>query len=241
MGPENRTLPIDDVTWPFDVAPVLAQEPLIVFPCNEADLLTVRLIGHGEMKIPRNCPSTILGHSAQGEKDAAEVMLLQRVQHVGLVLARIQCLLEYKLRAVLIVLDSCIVSCCNKIHTKLVCTAEKSVKAHELIAAHAWVWCTALQVLPCEIIHHGVRKLLPKIWNVVGNIQCGGHAARVVDRVDSAATLHGSGVLKHAGPVPDLHRDANDTVPRLGKQCRADRAVNATTHANKKALLGCHV
>src|SRR5437763_2803808 len=103
------------------------------------------------------------------------------------------------------------------------------------IAHHARVRRPAGLVFAGEIINHDALELIGLVNDVMWNAERMRHAARIGDRLRSAAF-----VLRARDTIlrPDLHRYANDFVALLAQKISGDAGVHSTTHAEQNTLFG---
>jgi len=73
---------------------ICIEELLVVASRNEADLLRIRLGGEREPVMPRQIANLGLGHFSEWKQSAAELLLGQAEQEIGLVLGGISRTLE---------------------------------------------------------------------------------------------------------------------------------------------------
>src|SRR5207249_1811319 len=85
-------------------------------------------------------------------------------------------------------------------------------------------------VLVDEIRHHLLVELPLKIEDIVRDVERGGHAPRVVQVVERAATAERAVTVRLPGNVVELHRHTDDLVALLGKERRRHRRVDPAGH-----------
>src|SRR6266436_5375083 len=101
------------------------------------------------------------------------------------------------------------------------------------VAHHARVRRPAGLVFAGKIINHDALELIGLVNDVMWNAERMRHAARIGDRLRSAAF-----VLRARDTIlrPDLHRHANDFVALLAQQISGDAGVHSTAHAEQNTL-----
>ena len=103
------------------------------------------------------------------------------------------------------------------------------------IAHHARVRRPTGLVLAGEIINHDALELVGFINHVMRNTERMRHAARISDRLRTAAF-----VLRAGDAVlwPHFHRHADHVVALFAQQISGDAGVHSTAHAKKNTLFG---
>src|SRR5699024_4171731 len=84
---DHLAAPGDDFAGYGNVRPVFSNELRIAAIADEADLLALWLVRHGQTKGVREATNLWLCEPTQWELDVAELILIQGVEHVALVLA----------------------------------------------------------------------------------------------------------------------------------------------------------
>ncbi len=88
MPPQHLAVgPFDD-TRPRLLDP-RRHEGSVVTVWNETDVLAIRLVCHREIVVPCDLPNLVLRVAADREKEPLHLLLRKRVQHVALVLDRV--------------------------------------------------------------------------------------------------------------------------------------------------------
>ena len=120
------------------------------------EVLALRLLYGMEAKDAVYAFGLGLLHVAKREKDAGQLLLRKPVEKVALVLAGVHATLEAIATVVdiLRVLYACIVARCKvvELDAGLTCVFHKCAELYLLVAPHAWVWSTSVQVFVPEVL-----------------------------------------------------------------------------------------
>ena len=151
-----------------------------------------------------------LGHAAERKDDARQALAIEVVEHVGLVLGRVDP--RVQLAAVE---DARVVAGCKAVEAQRQHPRQHQVEADEGVAAHAGVGRPAFEVGAVERLDHPLAELFLQVPAVIRNVE----QAR-----DPSGVLHGRQRAAPAVPRrlrgvvarPLLQRHADDVVaPRL--------------------------
>src|SRR5581483_6763551 len=87
---EDATVDAHDLAFTNQRRHVLLQERRVIASGDETDVLRVRLVGNGQAEPLGKATGHGLGHAPDRKERPGELTLTERVEHVGLVLRRIE-------------------------------------------------------------------------------------------------------------------------------------------------------
>ena len=147
--PKNRAIGMHDLARLPALRPQLADDARVIAVGNEADVLTIGLIRHGQAEARRKHPGFALVEAAQREAQEIELLLRGRKQEIALI-AGGACRLDH-LPALRPWPASHIVPRDQRRGAKLAGGLQKIGKFYGLIAAHAGDRRFAREIARCEI------------------------------------------------------------------------------------------
>src|SRR6266567_1300286 len=157
-----------------------------------------------------------LRHFTERKDRAAELLLGQTEQKIGLVLARIGRTLQEPAASGFVEGDASVVSCGNPRSSNLLGYNEQLIKLQVVITEAAGDRCAPGNIFLDERTNHVALETLLVIDHVIRDADLLRHAAGIVDIIERAATsLHGLGhalLPSEAALVPELHGEADDVV-----------------------------
>ena len=152
---------------------------------SEADVLTVWLLRVDESAALRKLARLSLVQLAQREQRPRKLRLRHRVQHIALILRRVERLFQQIFLAA--ALDAGIVSGRYMAAPEDVRAVKELCKLHAAVAVDAGVRGHAHAVLRGKAVDDFFPKIVRKIKDVVRHAEPVRHAARVLDIVERAA------------------------------------------------------
>ena len=210
-------------------------EPPVVSAGDEADLLAVRLVSEMEPGISRKLADLLFRMGADGQEHAAELLLSQPEQHVGLVLPLVDALPERPLAVGGVAFDAGVVAGGDVVGVHHRGALHEEVELDAVVARDARMRCAPALVLTHEVGDDVLAELTPRIHDVVGHTQRLAYTARILDVLDGAAALVVRRyVVLVRGPEP--HRDADNVVALPVQQVRGHRRVDAARHRGDNPL-----
>ncbi len=169
----------------------------------------------------------VLRTIADGERGARQLVLRQREQEVRLILGRIDPAPEPIAEGGLISLDARVVSRCHDVGAEAARVLGEGRELQVAVAVRARQRRPAGCVLLHEVRHDLLVELPLEIDDVVGDVDPGGDAPRVVQIVNRAAAAERRLAL---ALIVELHRQTDDVVALLGEQRRGHRRIDAAGH-----------
>ena len=215
---------------------LLPDELTVVAAGDEADLLAVHLVGEVESCFSRQRADLVLGESPHWQKDAAQLLLSESEQHIGLVLPCIHALTERPQPAGTVALDAGVVARGDEIGVHHRSALHEEVELDAVVAGDTGVGGASALVLAHEVGDDVLAELAPCIHDVVRRPDRLADAARVLYVLDGAAALM---VRRYVILVrrPEAHRHTDDVVPLPAQQVRGNRRVDAARHRGDDPLL----
>ena len=185
---------------------------------NEAYVLAVRFRRYGKSPFSRQRPNSRLAllKSAQGKQVTFELVLSKQGKHVRLVFRFVRRMSNGK--TVPTAHDVGIMTCCHKIASEAVSRLYKRGNLARSIADNAWARRATCSVFAHERVYYLTRKSRCAIFRLVLDSQHFGNAASVFD-----CLARGIVVNEHA-------RNADYLQPRIHKQARRNRRIDAAAH-----------
>ena len=169
------------------------------------------------------------------KEQPAKLVLRQREQHVGLVLPGVDSLEE--LEPGRAAPYAGVVAGRDVVGVQEERPAKQEVELDLVVAGEAGVRSAAPVVLAAEVFDDVLLELALEVHDVVGNAYGLADAAGVVDVLDRAAALAGSGEVA-ALDGPEAHGDAHDIVALPLQQQGGHGGVYAPAHGDDHAPLG---
>ena len=194
---------------------------------HEADVLAVRLGGHGEAQAPGQRAGLGLGPSAQGKAQELELLSRGREQEIALVAAGIGGAVQ--LGPVSARDPAHVVAGGQRLGAQVLGGGQQVAELDPLVAAHAGDRGLAPEVGLGEVLHHAGLEAVLVVEHVMGDAEPVGHAPRVVDVLAGAARALAP---RRGAVVVELQRDADDVVAFGGQQRRGYRTVHAARHGD---------
>ena len=157
---------------PVDHAPGANRQPLGeiargLAAGHKADLLALGLVGDRKTELARVLADLALGHGAERKQDAGQPLRVEVVQHVGLVLCRID--RGVQLRSLRSLHDAGVVPGGQPVEAELDHARQHQVEAHEGVASHAGVRSATLEVIAVEGLDDSLAEFLLEVPAVIRN------------------------------------------------------------------------
>ena len=213
-------------------AELLAQPAAGVAVADEADVVAVGLLRHGEAAPLRLDADVLLAGVAEREERVRELLLVEHAEHVGLVLAHVHRAVHLD-QAVVAGAQLGVVTGGHRVEAEGERALEHGGELDLLVAAQARVGGAAGGVLRHEVLDHVLVEPVAHVPDVERDPDHVGGAAGVVGVLDRAAA---------AGPGPVGLRvarqrevDAGDLVAGLGGAGGGDGGVDAAGHGSNDA------
>ena len=190
-----------------------------------------------EACLPRQCADLVLRVCAHWQQDAAQLLLPQPEQHVGLVLPFVHALTERPLAVGGVAFDAGVVARGDVVGVHHRGALHEEVELDAVVAGDTRVGRAPALVLAHEVGDDVLAELAPGVDDVVRHAQRLADAAGVLDVLNRAAALV---VRRYAVLIrrPEPHRDADDVVALPVQQVRSDRRVDAARHRGDDAFPG---
>ena len=185
-----------------------------------------------------------LGQIAQGENRAAQLLLGQAKQEIGLILRAVSRPLEKPAPGVTIELDFRVVTGGENLRANLLRHYEKLVELQVIVAQAAGDRSSTRQVFPNKRLHHLALKPLLLVHHVIRNAKGLGYPPGIVDIIQGAAAANRG--LGHAFPagqtalVPQLQGEPYDAVALGGQQGGYRGGIDSTRHGDGNGLFSWH-
>src|SRR6185503_11398027 len=211
----------------------LAQEVRVLPSLDEADVLTLPLVGHGEAEFARGGAHLFLGHRAEREEGLRQHLLAEAPEHVRLVLARVR-RAEERRPPLGVGPTARIVPGRDVVAAKRLGAAHQLAELEPVVALHAGIGRAPLQVLADEVVDDVRLEVVLEIEDVVRESHPARHGAAVVDGLERAAAAARRRTLRVA---PELHGDADDRVSGALQERRGNARVDAAAHRDEHGRL----
>ena len=199
---------------------LLEQVPIAAIG-DETDLLALRFQRSDQPQL--RCPGANHGLRPFAERKSqhSKLVLAQLVEHVRLVLALIDGLVQRV--PLCAVLDASVVTGGKRVGAQRQCFAQQQPEFDHFVAADAGIGRAALQVGVREGIDDTGAEVILEVEHVIRNAQPAGDAPRILDRIQRAASVvlvevAGGHLLR-----PQLQGHAKDLVTLLEHQGSGDR------------------
>src|ERR1700734_362686 len=207
---------------------------LVVASGDEADLLRIWLCCESQPVITRQITDLRLGHFSERKKRAAELILGQTEQKISLILRGICRTLEQPAAALLIELNSRVVTSGERVRADLLSDNQQLVELQMVVAQAARDGRAPGQIFLDEGLHDVALEPVFVIDYVIWDAQSFSNAAGVVDIVERTATalprLGHAFVSGEPTLVPELHGQADDLVSVGAQHGRDGRGVDSARH-----------
>src|SRR5262245_1586140 len=185
---------------------------------NEADLLTVGLLGHGQAETTCLSAYLGLGKRPNREHSTRELILCQRKEEVGLILLGIRAALQQP-SPVHIALHTSVMAGRDVLGAEASSALQERRELQIAVAMRTRQRRPARCVLLNEVRDDGLAELALEIDDVVRKTDRRGDAARVVKIIKRAAAAPR---LLAAALIVELHRQTDNVVTLLREQSRGD-------------------
>ena len=228
---ENIALHIHKASAGRFTARKSAYEACIVTIGNKTDILTVGLIGVHQSGSFSKLPDLSLFQLSKREKSVRELLLSERIQHIGLILAAVLWTFQQKAPPLLVVLVHGIVSRSYIVIAQLLRSPEHFVELHMAVALYAWIGRSAAYVAVCELLHNVLAEIVLKVEykmleaKSVCNAPCILH---VRQRTAGLALLLCLGYILIG---KELQRYAHDFITSVTEQHCRYGAVHSSAHS----------
>ena len=190
-------------------------------------------MGNGEPIVLRHTPNLVLAIIPERKENMIHHLLCQMIEHVGLILRRINSLSQM-VGSIVRARDPRIMPCGNILCTKRPCFFQQPFKLNMAIARNTRIRCAPTRVLLRKIVNHQPLKRLGEVHHIVRNPQNICDTARIVHTRERTATAPiGVGVARL---LRETHRHTDDFISLLLKQCSCNRAVHTSAHRDDNTL-----
>ena len=228
VSPQDPALGVHKVSLRRDLPCARAVDVArVVSVRDEADLLRVRFLRHGDAGFPGNVPHFLLGEGPQRHDRAGKLLLREPVEHVALVLRGKRGLLHGE-PAVLLADDRGVVAGRDQVCAQGVGHLEHFGPFDGPVAANAGVRCAPIQIFENKRLRHLLFKLRHAVFDIVGDAQEIRDLPRVVD-LAAAAVLP-------AFIDPGPERGSDHLVARQLEQIGAHGAVDTPGESHQNLL-----
>ena len=209
-----------------------ADKACVVAVGDEAYVLTVGLVGVDEPCLLRQSAYLRLFEAAEREQRMRELLLRERVQHVGLVLAPVGGTLQQISSALRVVFDYGVVSRRDVVVSELLRAPEHSVELDAAVALDTRIRRPPADVALREMLHDVLAEAVLEIENEVLETELPRNIARVEDVRKRTAGLALLYRLRNVLVTEHFQRHARDLVALVSKQHCRNGAVNSAAHAD---------
>ncbi len=218
------------------------EEGVVVAAGDEADLLRVGLLGDGEACVGGHLADGWLLHLAEGEDGAAELLLREAEEEVGLVFGLVFWPGKYPSLTGLVKAIAGVVPGGDTVGADLSGGGEELVELEVVVAESAGDGGSAGEVLADEGLDHIGFEALLLVDDVVGDVELLGDVAGVVDVVDgAAAALDRFGhalVSGEAALIPELEGEADEFVALSAQEGGDGGRVDSSGHCYRDRVVG---
>src|SRR5690606_29908675 len=205
----------------------LGQKAARVAVGDEADVMAVGLVGHGQAAPGRLGPDLGLGGIAQREHGVGELLAGEHAQHVGLVLSAVDAAPQHS------ALQPSVVAGGDGVESERESAVEHRRELDLLVAAQTRVGGAARGVLLDEVLHHVAVEPLGHVPHVERDADHVGGPPRVPRVLDGAAAAGAGTVGLRVGRQCEVH--AGDVVTGLGDASGGHSGIDAAGHGGKHA------
>ncbi len=190
----------------------LAEEAAIVVARHKTDLLAVALPSHPQTQLRRASPRLLLGPLAQREEHGGKLLLRERVEGIGLILAPIHASAQPIAPGGLIKAHARVVARGDIIGPQLPRPLQECRELQVLVTADARIRSAPAGVFAHEVAHHALLKNRLKIKHIIGDPKVRRNPARIFDgRQRATRTL----VRLGRGTRPEAHRRPDHVITLL--------------------------
>ena len=208
----------------------------IVTVGNKADILAIVLVGIYKALCFGNFPRLMLGHSAEREKDSAELILRERIQNVALILCIIGRLAKNPATLFFVVFVDGVVTRYDVVKLQFLCSVHELIKLDISVAVNARVRRSAVAICVNESLDNLQFEIIGIIENIIRYTESVCNAPCVLNIVERTAGLF----LFYPDilVIVKLHRYAYRFIALLSYQISSDGAVNSAAHGNHSLFHG---
>ena len=230
VSSQHIPLPVHEIS--FGNLPLLvpADKFRVVSVRNEADLLAVRFLCHGDPGFPGHFTDLILFVGTHRHQRMGQLLLGQTVKGVGLILGGSGRPAQ-GVPAVFQTVDSRVVTGGDGVRPQIPGRFQHGLPLHIPVADHAGIGRSSLQVFPGKIIHHMAPELPVKIQHMVFNAQGPGHPGGIFNHRGLPAAV--------SSRLPGLHSGADHLIPFLFQQPGCHGGIHASGQPYHNLSL-CH-
>ncbi len=193
---------------------------------DEADVVAVRLLGHGQAALGRLRPDLGLGGVTEREQRVPQLLAGQRGQHVGLVLASVGA--APQLRASVHNGQPGVVAGADRVEAQGERLVQQRLELDPLVAAQARVGGAAGRVLGDEVLDHVLGEPLGEVPHVERDAEQVRGPAGVVGVLDGAAAPGAGAQRARLGRQGQVHAD--HVVAGIDRTGGGHRRVHSTAH-----------
>src|SRR5262249_4391813 len=199
---------------------------------NEADLLTLRLLGIGEASAARVRANLLLGQIADGEASRGELSRSELIKEIRLILLGVPAFLEKNAAGPRILFAPDVVARRNSAASHRPRSLPEGRELHLAVAGRARNGSLHRQVGGDEGRDDALAELLLEVQDVVRNFERPGGGPGVGEVFGGAAAAGPPGL---PGVIPELHREPDDLVSLLLQEQGGDRGIDSSGHSDRDA------
>ena len=228
---EYLSLGIEECAARIILAGIPPQKCRVIAVRDKADVLTVMLPCVEKLLFLGDLTHFRLMQSAQREQCVGELLLCHRIQHIALILALIQRLLELPPSGFLIVLDARIMTGRNIITVQFPGTVIQPLKLEIPVAVNTGIRRPSALIGTDKPADDLFIKGIHKIKHIVRHVQTIRHIARIPDIVLTAADR--MLVLTDGFIVIQTHRRTHAVIALLAQEIGGHAGIHAAAHRNQ--------
>ncbi|MNC31049.1 hypothetical protein D3C75_793570 [compost metagenome] len=203
---------------------VLAEKFAEVALADEADAGAVFFLGSIQSGFLGDPAHFRLRQMSDREHGLGELVLVQRIQEIGLILVAVHA--AQQLKDTILFNYPCVVSCCNIIRAKLERLVQEFPELDLAVAHNIRIRRPPGLIFIEEIGKDFIKVFLLEINGIVRNIDLLAYAAYILSIGLCRA------YTELVGIVPVLHEDADDVIALLLEQKRCNGGIDSSRHAD---------
>ena len=173
-------------------AAVPAQKGHIVPVGNEADVLTVSLVGVIQSRLPGQRPEGRFFIGADGQQQVGQLTLGQLIEHIALILFGVLSPQQQPSAGGFVIVHPGVMAGCDEIGTVGQRPVQQGAELDLPVAVDAGIWRAAADVFGDKAVHDGGLEKIAQIQHGMGNTQACGDSSgglNVIRRAAEAGTV----------------------------------------------------
>ena len=232
---EDFTFFVNEVARFGSLSGVLLDEGRIVTVRNEADILAVRFVSIDEALLLRDLTDFFLGVGTEREECVGKLILSHGVEHIALILGRVESFPEDKTSCLRILLSACIVTACDIFTAKFSCLIEKGGEFQETVTVDTRVRCASVKISICELIDDAFVEFLLHGKYVIKHAEtCGNTSSILCIGRSTACPVSRIAAL---WIIIKLQSGTGAVVALLNHQIGCNTGINTAAHGNDRFFI----